>query len=318
MLSVSLCPPGPHTLLLVIRGDTSFTEEHRRGIEEHLDLLSELVWSHTIVLFTRGDCLGDTTIELHIESEGKALQWLVEKCGNRYHVLNNKNRGDRTQVTELLEKIEEMVALNSGDHFVIYPSIKIRGHRQEADFSSQTASSGILKRISSAWRNMKVNPSLKRKWRSREILPPSLSGDSRAETGFDSEQMSVCGSVDGSQLGLERLSFEEMWKKPSLPIKGAGSMEFIPPSWSGDSRAESGFDSEQMSVCGSVDGSQLGLERLSFEEMWKKPSLPIKGAGSMEFIPPSLSGDSRRESGFGSDQMSEGGSVDESLLNPKR
>ncbi|KAL0967178.1 hypothetical protein UPYG_G00248760 [Umbra pygmaea] len=119
MLSVSLCPPGPHTLLLVIRLKTSFTEKHRRVIEEHLDLLSELVWSHTIVLFTRGDCLGDTTIEQHIESEGMALQWLVEKCGNRYHVLNNKNRGDGTQVTELLEKIEEMVAGNRGGHYQI-------------------------------------------------------------------------------------------------------------------------------------------------------------------------------------------------------
>ncbi|KAL0969487.1 hypothetical protein UPYG_G00227950 [Umbra pygmaea] len=116
-LSVSLCPPGPHTLLLVIRVDTSFTEEHRRVTEEHLDLLSDSVWSHTIVLFTCGDCLGDTTIEQHIESEGKALQWLVEKCGNRYHVLNNKNRGDGTQVTELLEKIEEMVAGNRGGHY---------------------------------------------------------------------------------------------------------------------------------------------------------------------------------------------------------
>ncbi|KAL0967177.1 hypothetical protein UPYG_G00248750 [Umbra pygmaea] len=117
--SVSLCLPGPHTLLLVIDVSESFTEKHRRGIEEHLDLLSELVWGHTIVLFTRGDCLGDTPIELHIESEGKALQWLVEKCGNRYHVLNNKNRGDRTQVTELLEKIEEMVAGNRGGHYEI-------------------------------------------------------------------------------------------------------------------------------------------------------------------------------------------------------
>ncbi|KAI4888853.1 hypothetical protein NFI96_028239 [Prochilodus magdalenae] len=63
------------------------------------------------------DCLGDTPIEQHIESEGKDLKWLVEKCGNRYHVLNNKNRSDDTQVTELLEKIEEMVAANRGRHF---------------------------------------------------------------------------------------------------------------------------------------------------------------------------------------------------------
>ncbi|KAJ8009585.1 hypothetical protein DPEC_G00090400 [Dallia pectoralis] len=117
MFSVSLCPPGPHTLLLVINVDKSFTEDKRRSIEEHLGLLSELVWSHTLVLFTKGDYLGDTTIEQHIESEGKNLQWLVEKCGNRYHLLNNVNRSDGTQVTDLLEKIEEVVAGNRGSHY---------------------------------------------------------------------------------------------------------------------------------------------------------------------------------------------------------
>ncbi|KAJ8366880.1 hypothetical protein AAFF_G00338480 [Aldrovandia affinis] len=120
--SVSLCPPGPYALFLVINVSSSFTESHRRPVEEHLELLSERVWRHTIVLFTRGDWLGDTTIEQHIETEGKALQWLVEKCGNRYHVLNNENRGDGTQVTELLEKIEETVARNRSGHFTIEES----------------------------------------------------------------------------------------------------------------------------------------------------------------------------------------------------
>ncbi|ROL52786.1 GTPase IMAP family member 4 [Anabarilius grahami] len=79
---------------------------------------SERVWSHTIVLFTRGDSLLDTSIEQHIESEGQDLQWLLDKCGNRYHVLNNHNRSD-TQIKELLEKIEETVAQNKGRHFEI-------------------------------------------------------------------------------------------------------------------------------------------------------------------------------------------------------
>ncbi|XP_066580857.1 GTPase IMAP family member 7-like [Amia ocellicauda] len=116
--SVSLCPPGPHALLLTIPvWSYSFTERERRSVQEHLELLSETVWRHTIVLFTGGDRLGDTTIEQRIERGGEELQRLVEKCGNRYHVLNNSNRGDGTQVTELLDKIEEMVAGNWGWHF---------------------------------------------------------------------------------------------------------------------------------------------------------------------------------------------------------
>src|SRR4029434_11178480 len=58
-----------------------------------------------------------TPIEQHIESEGENLQWLVEKCGNRYHVLNNQKREDHMQITQLREKIEEMVAGNRGHNY---------------------------------------------------------------------------------------------------------------------------------------------------------------------------------------------------------
>uniref|UniRef100_A0A673MX76 AIG1-type G domain-containing protein n=1 Tax=Sinocyclocheilus rhinocerous TaxID=307959 RepID=A0A673MX76_9TELE len=119
VLSVSLCPPGPHAVLLIIRVDTRFIEIERKVLQDHLDLLGERVWSHTIVLFTHGDSLLDTSIEQHIESEGQDLQWLLDKCGNRYHVLNNQNRSDHTQIKELLEKIEETVAQNNSCHFEI-------------------------------------------------------------------------------------------------------------------------------------------------------------------------------------------------------
>ncbi|KAL0155944.1 hypothetical protein M9458_050207, partial [Cirrhinus mrigala] len=110
LLSVTLYPPGPHAVLLIIHADARFKETERKAFQEHLDLLNERVWSHTIVLFTYGDSLLDTSIEQHIESEGQDLQWLLDKCGNRYHVLNNHNRSDDTQIKELLEKIEETVA----------------------------------------------------------------------------------------------------------------------------------------------------------------------------------------------------------------
>ncbi|XP_076123316.1 uncharacterized protein LOC143103419 [Alosa pseudoharengus] len=115
--SVSLCPPGPHAVLLVIRTDYTFAEVYAKSARYNLELLEKNVWSHTIVLFTYGDWLGDTSIEQHIESEGETLRWIIGKCGNRYHVLNNKDWTDDTQVTELLEKIEQMVVRNGGAHY---------------------------------------------------------------------------------------------------------------------------------------------------------------------------------------------------------
>lgn len=112
VLSMSMCPPGPHALLVVIRVDGSFTSKNRIAIKQHLELLTTTVWKYTIVLFTYGDWLGDTTIEQHIESEGEALRSLIKDCGNRYHVLNNTDRSNDSQVTELLEKIEKMVCRN--------------------------------------------------------------------------------------------------------------------------------------------------------------------------------------------------------------
>ncbi|XP_047673688.1 GTPase IMAP family member 8-like isoform X4 [Tachysurus fulvidraco] len=117
VLSVTQCPPGPHILLVLVRLDISFSERNKKTIEGHFQLFGENVWRHTMVLFTCGDFLGETTIEQFIESQGTALQWLVQKCNNMYHVFNNNNKDDRSQVSELLEKIDEVVASNSGGHF---------------------------------------------------------------------------------------------------------------------------------------------------------------------------------------------------------
>ncbi|XP_063049616.1 GTPase IMAP family member 9-like [Engraulis encrasicolus] len=163
-LSVSLCPPGPHALLLVIGLNRSFKEELRRSVQQHLELLGKRVWSHTIVLFTRGDRLGDTPIEQHIESEGESLQWLVEKCGNRYHVFNNKRRDDHMQVTQLMEKIEEMVAANRGQ----------------------------------CYENRKEQQRPLRKARSYGEVPPSMSGAS----GEDTERWSVSSTASSSPSSL--------------------------------------------------------------------------------------------------------------------
>lgn len=116
--SMYLCSPGPHVILLIIPIATAFNKSVKIAVEEHMGLLGQKVWSHTIVLFTYGDWLGETTIEERIEEEGEHPEWLMEKCGYRYHVFNRKQHIGSTQVTELLKKIEEMVMENSGFHYV--------------------------------------------------------------------------------------------------------------------------------------------------------------------------------------------------------
>ncbi|XP_018937223.2 GTPase IMAP family member 8 [Cyprinus carpio] len=116
--SVYLCPSGPHAILLTVPIATAFDKSYQTAVEGHMRLLGENVWNHTIVLFTRGDWLGDTTIEERIETEEGRLEWLMEKCGYRYHVLNCKWHNNNTQVVELLEKIEKMVTENNGCYYV--------------------------------------------------------------------------------------------------------------------------------------------------------------------------------------------------------
>ncbi|XP_036414451.1 GTPase IMAP family member 8-like [Colossoma macropomum] len=156
LLSMSLCPPGPHAVLLALRSDVAFTEEVRKSVEEHMDLLGKRVWDHTILLFTHGDLLGDITIEQHIDSEGIDLKLLVAKCRNRYHVLDNKNLGDATQVTQLLEKVEEIVAQNGGFHY-------------EMD---QRA----YKEVRRKWRSVEKKAKMRRKMKKRSWMMSSKKG----------------------------------------------------------------------------------------------------------------------------------------------
>uniref|UniRef100_A0A3B3TNN5 GTPase IMAP family member 8 n=1 Tax=Poecilia latipinna TaxID=48699 RepID=A0A3B3TNN5_9TELE len=116
--SVNLCPPGPHAVLLVVPVMINTDESYLRSVQEHMSLFREEIWKHTLVLFTFGDWLGVKTVEEQIESD-EGLQWIVNKCENRYHVLNNKDHSDKTQVKELLEKIEEMWAGNEDPYYEV-------------------------------------------------------------------------------------------------------------------------------------------------------------------------------------------------------
>ncbi|XP_066517901.1 uncharacterized protein [Hoplias malabaricus] len=117
---VYLCDPGPHAVLVVIEIDNPFTEKHRKAVEDHIGLLGDQIWTHALVVFTRSYALRDRTIEDHIKTEGESLQWVIEKCGNRYHVFDSADF-DECQVKQLLEKIEDVVQRNDGFYFKMEP-----------------------------------------------------------------------------------------------------------------------------------------------------------------------------------------------------
>ncbi|XP_048103835.1 uncharacterized protein LOC125297515 isoform X3 [Alosa alosa] len=184
VFSVSLCPPGPHAVLLVIRTDYTFAEVYAKSARYNLKLLGKNVWSHTIVLFTYGDWLGDTSIEQHIESEGETLQWIVEKCGNRYHVLNNKDWTDDTQVTELLEKIEQMVVRNGGAHYERPQEEEKKKKKDKKRIRWATLFRGLLKRNRADDQSRELNEAAARldelSLQGSMKTPPDMCGDDRS------------------------------------------------------------------------------------------------------------------------------------------
>lgn len=110
-LCVRLSAPGPHAFLLVIPVEPSKGEE--RGVLERIEeMFGEGCWGHIVILFTHDDGLKEQSIEEFLQAGSQDLQQLVEKSGSRYHVLNIKDRAHGTQVSELLDQVEEMVAGN--------------------------------------------------------------------------------------------------------------------------------------------------------------------------------------------------------------
>ncbi|XP_062391215.1 GTPase IMAP family member 9-like [Sardina pilchardus] len=115
-LCVRLSAPGPHAFLLVIPVQSSEGEE-RRMLEKMEIIFGESCWRHTLILFTHAEGLRERSVEELLQTGSQELQQLVEKCGTRCHLLSVKDRHDDTQITQLLEKVEEMVSGNGMERY---------------------------------------------------------------------------------------------------------------------------------------------------------------------------------------------------------
>lgn len=116
---VALCPPGPHAFLVVVKSGSGFSERRRRAVEEHVSLLGDGVWRHCIAVLTWTGRFEPTEAE-EVVRRGGGFRWLTDRCGRRCHHVDLNAASD---ATELLEKIQKLVAENENGAFEMQESI---------------------------------------------------------------------------------------------------------------------------------------------------------------------------------------------------
>ncbi|XP_072549137.1 GTPase IMAP family member 4-like [Salminus brasiliensis] len=111
---IDMTSPGPHVFLLVLQIGR-FTKEEKKTVQKIQEVFGEGASKYMMVLFTRGDDLEDGTIDDYLENAVEDLKNIVfNSCEGRFHVFNNKVQ---SQVSELLQKIQDMVQQNGGGCF---------------------------------------------------------------------------------------------------------------------------------------------------------------------------------------------------------
>uniref|UniRef100_W5K4W0 GTPase IMAP family member 8 n=1 Tax=Astyanax mexicanus TaxID=7994 RepID=W5K4W0_ASTMX len=113
--AMKLTYPGVHVFLLVMRLGVRFSEEEKNTVEWYLETLGEEAKKHIIVLFTHGNVLKERTIEEHLQEHSDLKEIIGSMAG--YHVFENEDEDDKTQVTELLEKINKVVDKNENQMY---------------------------------------------------------------------------------------------------------------------------------------------------------------------------------------------------------
>ncbi|XP_023994843.1 GTPase IMAP family member 4 [Salvelinus sp. IW2-2015] len=118
MKCVQVSSPGPHVFLLVIQLGR-YTKEEQNAVEALEKLFGPEASKYMIVVFTRGDQLQDKTLQEVVLKGPAKLREAIQRCGGRFQAFDNTDSGrqNRSQVVELIKKIDDMLAANGGGHY---------------------------------------------------------------------------------------------------------------------------------------------------------------------------------------------------------
>ncbi|XP_058637679.1 uncharacterized protein LOC131543888 [Onychostoma macrolepis] len=109
------CAAGVPVLTIVLKIGR-YTSQEEKIKEKIWEYFSECNLKHSVILFTHGEQLEGQTIEEFVRKSPK-LQEIIDKCGGRCHVIDNKYwkrrwwgyRSNRVQVRNLMRTIDKMV-----------------------------------------------------------------------------------------------------------------------------------------------------------------------------------------------------------------
>ncbi|KAG9274540.1 immune-associated nucleotide-binding protein 11-like [Astyanax mexicanus] len=196
---------GPHAIILCVTERSTVTNKTMKTLES---LLTDRVWDHTLIVFTKGKNLKTENIDKHIKD--KDLQVLWETCGKRHHILTKWPSLEQSR--KLIEDIEEMVAKKSISFTFSIPEM-----RKPEEF--QAEKSKLLERIQDKINLLEKDASKDVKRRARgnseklrlkdlqKHVEETIQLQSQSSRTVIQSQLSTCSQADGGRPPCDTLMF---------------------------------------------------------------------------------------------------------------